>query len=289
MEEAPKKNATKVKRNRNEASNDTKTGTRPQNLKLVFSAFQKYGAENPEEIKKVLQHLQMTPCLEEFVNEFATISEERVLSKMQNSPEFVQCASWSEIMDSVGFRETCNNELPLALRTIAYTEKFPKPENANGVDFQLLYLNLANMMMGQPIRVMNQNTQKVLKQVYEETVLQTSQSDQKEEIAILHETLKAMRNPVQSNDDPRTMTDLRLFFADPNINPFRLPIDRICSNHPVVGGGTCAVIRLERAVEKEVTDVGCPLLGGPNVVLTDRVVPVEMVPIVLPGDGHLAN
>uniref|UniRef100_A0A182T3E1 Uncharacterized protein n=1 Tax=Anopheles maculatus TaxID=74869 RepID=A0A182T3E1_9DIPT len=130
------------------------------------------------------------------------------------------------------FRQTCNNELPLALFTIAYTETFPKPENANGVDFQLLYLNLANMMMGQPIKVMNQSTQKVLKQVYEETVLQTSQSDQKEEIAILHKTLKTMRKPVQSPDDPKTMTDLRLFFADPNINPFRLPIDRICSNHP---------------------------------------------------------
>uniref|UniRef100_A0A182RX19 Uncharacterized protein n=1 Tax=Anopheles funestus TaxID=62324 RepID=A0A182RX19_ANOFN len=160
------------------------------------------------------------------------MSEERVLAKLQNSPEFAQCASWSEILDSVGFRETCNNEIPLALRTIAYTEKFPKPENANGVDFQLLYLNLASMMMGQPIKLMNQNTQKVLKQVYEETVLQTSQSDQKEEIAILHETLKAMRNPVHSDDDSRIMTDLRLFFADPNINPFRLPIDRICSNHP---------------------------------------------------------
>uniref|UniRef100_A0A182WAI5 Uncharacterized protein n=1 Tax=Anopheles minimus TaxID=112268 RepID=A0A182WAI5_9DIPT len=232
METAPKKNAIKIKRKFNETSADSMFAPRPQNLKLVFSAFQKYGAENPEEIKKVLQHLQLSPCLEEYVNQFATISEERVLAKMQNSPEFVQCASWSEILDSVGFRETCNNELPLALRTIAYTEQFPKPENVNGVDFQLLYLNLASMMMGQPIKLMNHNTQKILKQVYEETVLQTSQSDQKEEIAILHETLKAMRNPVQSADDPKTMTDLRLFFADPNINPFRLPIDQICSNHP---------------------------------------------------------
>ncbi|XP_052893781.1 uncharacterized protein LOC128301376 [Anopheles moucheti] len=228
METAPRKSAAKIKRNSNETSADSSSAHRPQNIKVLFNAFQKYGAQNPEEISKVLQNL---PCLDEYVNDFATMSEERVLTKMQNSPEFAQCASWSEVMDSVGFRDTCNNELPLALRTIAYTEKFPKPENANGVDFHLLYLNLANMMMGQPIMLMNHNTQKVLKQVYEETVLQTSQSDQKEEIAILHETLKTMRKPVPSVDDPRTMTDMRLFFADPNINPFRLPIERICSNH----------------------------------------------------------
>ncbi|XP_035905777.1 uncharacterized protein LOC118517242 [Anopheles stephensi] len=221
MEPAPKKSSSNSKRN---SSTDSKP-----NLKLLFSAFQKYGAQHPEEIRRAMPHLSSN--LDEYVNEIAAMSEKQVL-KMQNSPEFEQCESWSEILDSVGFRETCNNELPLALLTIAHTETFPKPENANGVDFQLLYLNLASMMMGQPIKAMNQSTQKVLKQVYEDTVLETSQSDQKEEIAILHKTLKTMRKPVHSNDDPHTMTDLRLFFADPNINPFRLPIDRLCSNEP---------------------------------------------------------
>ncbi|XP_040160098.1 uncharacterized protein LOC120898372 [Anopheles arabiensis] len=203
-----------------------------QSARSVFNAFQKHGAQNTEEIEKTLQKLVSPDALAKYVNEFATMSEENVLDKMKNSPEFVQCASWSEILDSVGFRETCNNELPLALQIIAHTEHFPKPENANGVDFQLLYLNLASMMMGQPIRVMNQSTQDALKKVYEETVLQTSRADQKEEIAILHETLKTMRNPVQSNEQNRIVDDLRRLFADPNINPFRLPINQICSNNP---------------------------------------------------------
>lgn len=68
--------------------------------------------------------------------------------------------------------------------------------------------------------------------IYQETVLQTSRADQKEEIAILHETLKTMRNPVQSNEQNRIVDDLRRLFADPNINPFRLPINQICSNNP---------------------------------------------------------
>uniref|UniRef100_A0A182KF72 Uncharacterized protein n=1 Tax=Anopheles christyi TaxID=43041 RepID=A0A182KF72_9DIPT len=201
-------------------------------VRNVFNAFQKHGAQNPKEIENGLLNLLPPAALAKYVNEFANMSEEHVLDKMQNSPEFVQCASWSEILESVGFRETCNNELPLALQTIAHTEHFPKPENANGVDFQLLYLNLASMMMGQPIRFMNQSTQNALKKVYEETVLQTSKADQKEEIAILHETLKTMRNPVRSDEQGRVVEDLRRFFADPNINPFRLPINQICSNKP---------------------------------------------------------
>uniref|UniRef100_A0A182N1R9 Uncharacterized protein n=1 Tax=Anopheles dirus TaxID=7168 RepID=A0A182N1R9_9DIPT len=203
-----------------------------QQIKCLYNALQKYGAQNPDEIKKAVKHLLPSPGLEQYVNEFAVSSEEQVLEDMQNSPEFVQCASWCEVLDSVGFRETCNNELPLAMRIIAFTEQFPKPENASGVDFQLLYLNLANMMLGQPIHKMNASTQMVLKRVYEETVLQTSQTDQKQEIAILHEKLKAMRNPVQSSEHTEVMTDLRLFFADPNINPFRLPTDQLCSNRP---------------------------------------------------------
>uniref|UniRef100_A0A182P8R4 Uncharacterized protein n=1 Tax=Anopheles epiroticus TaxID=199890 RepID=A0A182P8R4_9DIPT len=198
----------------------------------MFEKEPKLRAQSPEEIERVMHDLLPPAALRRYVNDFATMSEEHVLDKLQNSPEFVQCASWSETLDSVGFRETCNNELPLALRIIAYTEKFPKPDNANGVDFQLLYLNLANMMMGQPVRAMNQNTQNVLKKVYEETMMKSSKADHKEEIAMLHETLKTMRNPVQSNENARIADDLRRFLADPNINPFRLPIDQLCSNTP---------------------------------------------------------
>uniref|UniRef100_A0A182IXJ6 Uncharacterized protein n=1 Tax=Anopheles atroparvus TaxID=41427 RepID=A0A182IXJ6_ANOAO len=131
-------------------------------------AFQTYGPQCPDEIAKAMQGVELPLALDAYVNEFAIRSEERVLERMQNNPEFVQCASWSELLASKGFRETCNNELPLALQTIAYTEQFPEPENAKGVDFQLLYLNLASMMMGQPCRRMNAATQKLLKQVYEE-------------------------------------------------------------------------------------------------------------------------
>uniref|UniRef100_A0A182QPV7 Uncharacterized protein n=1 Tax=Anopheles farauti TaxID=69004 RepID=A0A182QPV7_9DIPT len=138
-----------------------------QQIKSLYNAFIKYGAQNADEIRKTVKHIMPSPSLEAFVNDFAIASEEQVLEKVQNSPEFVQCASWSEVLDSVGFRETCNNELPLALRIIAFTEQFPKPEHANGVDFQLLYLNLANMMLGQPIQKMNASTQMILKKVYE--------------------------------------------------------------------------------------------------------------------------
>ncbi|XP_053674140.1 uncharacterized protein LOC128724440 [Anopheles nili] len=201
-------------------------------LKTLQNAFQAFGAQDTDEIKKSMECLLYSDYLEEYVNRFAKICEDRVLEKMQNSPEFVQCASWSEILSSLGFRETCNNELPLALMTIAHTEKFPNPENANGVDFHLLYLNLASMMMGQPIRTMNASTQKVLKDVYEQTVLQASQADQKEEIAILHETLKTMRRPVMSDENTRRMRNISTFFSDPNINPFRLPTDQIHSCRP---------------------------------------------------------
>lgn len=140
--------------------------TKGEMMKTLNNAFHKYGPEHPNEILKQCKP-EDPAAFVQFVNDFALRSEKCELEKLSNTPEFIQCVSWSELLDSKGFRETCNNELPVALRSLAYTEKFPKPENAHGVDFQLLYLNLSYMMMGQPIQIMNQATRKLLKQVYE--------------------------------------------------------------------------------------------------------------------------
>ncbi|XP_058120431.1 uncharacterized protein LOC131281527 [Anopheles ziemanni] len=194
-------------------------------------AFQTYGPQCPQEIAAAVDGVFQSVGLESYVNTFAIRSEERALERMQNCPEFLQCASWSEMLDSTGFRETCNNEIPLALQTIAYTEKFPEPEHCKGVDFQMLYLNLASMMMGQPVRRMNVATQKLLKQVYEETLAEASKADNKEEIALLQEKLKRMRKPMQSKSEAEMMNQTpesidAECFSDPNINPFQLPIEK---------------------------------------------------------------
>ncbi|XP_052860941.1 uncharacterized protein LOC128267997 [Anopheles cruzii] len=194
--------------------------------KNLSVSFQKFSAERPEEILKA--HTNECPtALAQYVNDFAFCSEKCALERLENSPEFLQCASWSACLDSVGFRETCNNELPLALKSIAFTETFPKPEQANGVNFQMLYLNLACMMMGQPIRCMNGPTRKVLKQVYEQTVLKISQTDHNEDITLLHEKLKTMAPPKKSKRKLPIMKDLKTFFSDPNINLFQIPTEKI--------------------------------------------------------------
>ncbi|KFB50848.1 AGAP005206-PA-like protein [Anopheles sinensis] len=196
----------------------------------INKAFQTYGPQCPQEITTAMEGVFLPAGLESYVNTFAIRSEERALERMHDCPEFLQCASWSEMLDSTGFRETCNNEIPLALQTIAYTEKFPDADHCKGVDFQLLYLNLASMMMGQPVRRMNVNTQKLLMQVYEQTLAEASKTDNKEEIVLLQEKLKRMRKPMQSkseaelmNKAPETMESE--CFKDPNINPLQLPIE----------------------------------------------------------------
>ncbi|XP_058065792.1 uncharacterized protein LOC131215421 [Anopheles bellator] len=194
--------------------------------KNLSVSFQKFSAERPEEILKA--HVDECPtALAQYVNDFAFRSEKCALERLENSPEFLQCASWSVCLDSFGFRETCNNELPLALKSIAFTEPFPKPEHVNGVNFQMLYLNLACMMMGQPIRGMNASTRKVLKDVYEQTVLKISQTDHNEDITLLHEKLKTMAPPQKSKRKLPITKDLKTFFADPNINPFKIPMEKI--------------------------------------------------------------
>ncbi|XP_035784118.1 uncharacterized protein LOC118462503 [Anopheles albimanus] len=205
--------------------------TKGEMMKTLNNAFHKYGPEHPNEILKQCKP-EDPAAFVQFVNDFALRSEKCELEKLSNTPEFIQCVSWSELLDSKGFRETCNNELPVALRSLAYTEKFPKPENAHGVDFQLLYLNLSYMMMGQPIQIMNQATRKLLKQVYEETVLQRTKSEYRTELLWLQEKLKTLRLPTKSTRKTLIMKDLKLFFADPNINPLQLPLDKICFTHP---------------------------------------------------------
>lgn len=132
------------------------------------AAFQKHSSQLPEQIMK--SHY-VNKCkyaaVEEFVNEFATKSEECVYEKMRDKEDFVQVTNWCELMHSADMKTTSNQEIPLALRTIAMTERFPDPKYANGVDFKLLYTNLSNMMLGHPIQEMNTATVKVLKDVYE--------------------------------------------------------------------------------------------------------------------------
>lgn len=131
-------------------------------------ALQQFGSQQPDKIvtTKYLERYRRVD-LDAFVNDFATKSEECVYARMGDCAEFVQVTNWCELMQSAGLKDTCNNELALAMKVIANTEQFPAVKNANGVDFRLLYLNLSNMMLGHPVQEMNEATAKVLKEVYE--------------------------------------------------------------------------------------------------------------------------
>lgn len=151
---------------------DRKKSSIPSNNRTfrrhLDAAFQKHGSQLPDQI--VGSHY-ITNCkqseVEQYVNEFATKSEECVYQKLQDCEDFVRVTNWCEVMHSAGMRNSSNRELPLVLKTFAATERFPEPSQAKGVDFKLLYLNLSNMMLGHPVQEMNAATAKVLKDAYE--------------------------------------------------------------------------------------------------------------------------
>jgi hypothetical protein len=71
-----------------------------------------------------------------------------------------------------------NHSIPLALRTIAILEEHPEPIEVGGVDFSLLYVNLANFMMGLPMAPMNEQTSAVLNEVYRITANESRSMDE---------------------------------------------------------------------------------------------------------------
>lgn len=192
------------------------------------AAFHILGSQRPEEILKahyIEKHDKSE--VERYVNEFSTNSEECVYEKMRNCSEFVQVTNWSELMLSAGLKETCNHELPLAMKTIALSEQFPDPKNACGVDFKLLYMNLSNMMLGYPIEEMNAATAKILKETYEEVFSQIKQSDNSMNINLLRERMPNIAPPRESPSNCLADENLAAYFADTNLNPLQIPFKNL--------------------------------------------------------------
>ncbi|XP_039431627.1 uncharacterized protein LOC120414495 [Culex pipiens pallens] len=191
-------------------------------------ALQQFGSQQPDKIvtTKYLERYRRID-LDAFVNDFATKSEECVYARMGDCAEFVQVTNWCELMQSAGLKDTCNNELALAMKVIANTEQFPEVKNANGVDFRLLYLNLSNMMLGHPVQEMNEATAKVLKEVYEETWSQLRQSDNNENAALLRNRLQNILPPMSSVPVSSSNAALDVLFADSNLNPLQLPVEKL--------------------------------------------------------------
>ncbi|XP_065081150.1 uncharacterized protein LOC135703761 [Ochlerotatus camptorhynchus] len=190
------------------------------------AAFQKHGSQLPEQIMKShyldkCKHVEV----ETYVNEFATKSEECVYEKMRDKEDFVRVTNWCELMHSTEMKTTSNQEIPLALRTIAMTEQFPDPTYANGVNFKLLYTNLSNMMLGHPVQEMNAATAKVLKDVYEEIMLQMQHTDNNEDSALLRPPCLLTAKP--STTENLSNGGLSPFFADRNLNPLQIPFEKL--------------------------------------------------------------
>lgn len=190
------------------------------------NAFQKHGSQMQEQILAshyVINYKQSE--VERFVNEFAINSEECVYQKMQDNDDFVRVTNWCEVMHTAGMRDSSNRELPLALKTIAVTERFPDPKQAKGVDFKLLYMNLSSMMLGHPIQTMNAATAKVLKDIYEETLAELKRVDNSDFADIL-------KRPTFLKPKPSTTENLShegpgAFFTDRNLNPLQIPFDKL--------------------------------------------------------------
>ncbi|XP_055536698.1 uncharacterized protein LOC129725191 [Wyeomyia smithii] len=192
------------------------------------AAFQNYGSQRPEEIFNahyIEKHNRSD--VEQFVNDLSTKSEEYVYEMMRDKEEFVQVTNWSELMHSAGLKETCNHELALAMKMIAFSERFPDPKNAKDVNFKQLYMNLSNMMLGYPIDEMNAATAKVLKDTYEETLAQLKQSDNSSNINLLRERLSNIAPPRKSSSDCLANETLPAYFADTNLNPLQIPFENL--------------------------------------------------------------
>uniref|UniRef100_A0A1Q3F0J7 Uncharacterized protein n=1 Tax=Culex tarsalis TaxID=7177 RepID=A0A1Q3F0J7_CULTA len=195
------------------------------------AAFQRYGSQQPGKISTTKHLERYRPGeLEAYVNDFATKSEECVYTRMGDCTDFVQVTNWCELMQSAGLKDTCNNELALAMKIIANTEQFPAASNANGVDFKLLYLNLSNMMLGHPVQEMNEATAKVLKDVYEETLAQSRQMDNNENVTLLRNRLQNILPPMDSVPVGSNTAALDVLFADSNLNPLQMPVDKLFSS-----------------------------------------------------------
>ncbi|XP_058464101.1 uncharacterized protein LOC131438244 [Malaya genurostris] len=192
------------------------------------TAFQKFGPQQPRKILKTsyLDRYNQKD-VEQYVNDFAQKSEECVYGKMRDCSEFVQVTNWSELLHSAGMKHTCNNELALTMKMIAMTEQFPDPKHVKGVDFKLLYLNLSNMMMGYPVQEMNTATNKLLKDVYEETDSKLKQSDTSENEALLCQRLNSIIPPRESSSESLANEDLSVYFADSNLNPLQIDFAKL--------------------------------------------------------------
>ncbi|XP_062543630.1 uncharacterized protein LOC134211069 [Armigeres subalbatus] len=195
-------------------------------LRHLNTAFQNISPQLPEHILNATYVINYKPSeVEKFVNDYAVKSEESVYRKMQDNPDFVKATNWCKIMHTAGMRNTSNKELPLALKTIAVTERFPPPSQAKGVNFKQLYMNLSNMMLGYPVHEMNAATAKVLKDVYEETVAELKRAD----VSDFAETVWSQNF---LNSEPSTTENLShegpaAFFTDRNLNPMQIPFDKL--------------------------------------------------------------
>ncbi|EAT35455.1 AAEL012372-PB [Aedes aegypti] len=209
---------------------DRKKSSIPSNNRTfrrhLDAAFQKHGSQLPDQI--VGSHY-ITNCkqseVEQYVNEFATKSEECVYQKLQDCEDFVRVTNWCEVMHSAGMRNSSNRELPLVLKTFAATERFPEPSQAKGVDFKLLYLNLSNMMLGHPVQEMNAATAKVLKDAYEDLLAETKRTDNRENTALIRPP--SFLAPKPSSAENLTHDGPGAFFTDRNLNPLQIPFDKL--------------------------------------------------------------
>ncbi|XP_055608122.1 uncharacterized protein LOC129755584 [Uranotaenia lowii] len=214
---------------------DTTTGDAGErNVKLadtrnfrrtLDTAYQRFGSQQPDQILAIPTIDRYNPEeVRQYIDTFAKKSEECVDQKMQGCEEYMQVANWCELMHSNGLDKSCNHELALAMKTIAATERFPAPKNANGVDFRILYLNLSNMMMGHPIMEMNKATSDVLVSVYQDTLKEVQMTENVSRSSIIQNCMQRIACPKKTGPSVEDSSSTAAVFLDTNVNPLQIQL-----------------------------------------------------------------